>query len=154
MTESGRPAGPPDGQRVAALRTDSLLPDPDSDPEAAFADGRESGDSLTLETTEPAEGVVVVAVAGELDMLTAPELRHELADRIPRSSLVVLDLDGIRFLGTSGLAALIELRELAHRNGVELRLACTERRVLRPLSIAGLHHLFDIHDDVPAALDS
>ncbi|MEJ8278643.1 STAS domain-containing protein [Pseudonocardia spirodelae] len=111
-------------------------------------------DGLRLETSEPSAGVTVVAVTGELDMLTAPELRHAVAERIAAASLVVLDLDGVRFLGTSGLAALIELREQAHRSGVELRLACTERRVLRPIGIAGLHHLFDIHDDVRAALES
>ena len=57
--------------------------------------------------------------------------------------LVVLDLDGVTFLGTSGLAVLIEVREAAHTAGVELRLACTARRVLRPLTIAGLIPLFD-----------
>ena len=114
----------------------------------------DAGDGLDLEASVPAEGIVVLAVGGELDMLTAPELRREVADRIPAVSLVVLDLDGVRFLGTSGLAALIEIREQAHRAGVELRIACTERRVLRPLGIAGLHHLFDLHDDVDAALNS
>ncbi|WP_224389664.1 STAS domain-containing protein [Pseudonocardia sp. ICBG1293] len=114
----------------------------------------DSCDGLRLETSRPSDGVVVVAVAGELDMLTAPELRGSVAEQMSAASLVVLDLDGVRFLGTSGLAALIELREQAHRDGVELRLACTERRVLRPIGIAGLHHLFDIHDDVQAALAS
>ena len=92
-------------------------------------------DGLRLETSRPADGTVVVAVTGELDMLTAPELRHAVAEQISAASLVVLDLDGVRFLGTSGLAALIELREQAHRAGVELR-----------------HHLFDIHDDEHAEM--
>jgi anti-sigma B factor antagonist len=47
---------------------------------------------------------------------------------------------------------LIEVREAAHTAGVELRLACTARRVLRPLTIAGLIPLFDIHDTVERAL--
>jgi anti-sigma B factor antagonist len=44
------------------------------------------------------------------------------------------------------------VREAAHTAGVELRLACTARRVLRPLTIAGLIPLFDIHDTVELAL--
>ena len=60
----------------------------------------------------------------------------------------MLALDDVTFLGTSGLAVLIEVREAAHAAGVELRLACTARRVLRPLAIAGLVPLFDIHPTV------
>ncbi|MBW0102496.1 STAS domain-containing protein [Pseudonocardia sp. KRD291] len=99
-------------------------------------------------------GRVVVTVQGELDMLTAPQMRREVLDRLPTSTIVVLALDGVTFLGTSGLAALIELREHAQKSGAQLVLACTGPRVLRPLGIAGLHHLFDIHDTVDGALSA
>jgi anti-sigma B factor antagonist len=36
--------------------------------------------------------------------------------------------------------------------GVQLRLACTARRVLRPLTIAGLVSLFDIRESQEDAL--
>ena len=113
----------------------------------------ETDDGLSLTLEWPADGTLVVAVNGELDMLTAPDLRRAVLERLDASSTVVLALDGVGFLGTSGLAALIEMREHAQRTGVALRLACTERRVLRPLSIAGLHHLFEIRDSVEDALD-
>ncbi|MBP2370542.1 anti-sigma factor antagonist [Pseudonocardia parietis] len=148
MNES-RPPGPgaPDGRPGGATRT----PPPAT---AGSAEAADLGEGLRLEASTPSEGVVVVAVGGELDMLTAPELRGDVIARIATASLIVLELDGVRFLGTSGLAALIEIREQAHRTGVELRVACTEPRVLRPLAIAGLHHLFDVHDDVETALNS
>ena len=113
----------------------------------------ETDDGLSLTLERPVEGTLVVEVNGELDMLTAPELRRAVIERLDTSSTVVLALDGVVFLGTSGLAALIEMREHAHRTGVTLRLACTERRVLRPLSIAGLHHLFEVHDSVQDAVE-
>ena len=109
-------------------------------------------DGMDLTVHVPADDQLVIDVHGELDMLTSPQLRREVLDRLPAAALVVLALDEVSFLGTSGLAALIELREHAQRSGTTLRLACTERRVLRPLSIAGLHHLFDIRDTVPEAL--
>lgn len=137
--------GVPDGAGSARPVRSPDPPDGSDD-----ADGGDDG--LDLGCTEPAPGVLVVTVAGELDMLTAPQFRQEVAERMPERRLVVLALDGVGFLGTSGLAALIELREQAHRDGIELRLAATEPRVLRPIGIAGLHHLFDIHDDVAAAL--
>lgn len=114
----------------------------------------EGEDQITLSVRTPAEGQVVIAVAGEVDMLTSPHLRSVAMEKVSTAvvELVVLDLDAVTFLGTSGLAALIEVREAAHRTGVELRLACTARRVLRPLTIAGLIPLFDIHDSVERAL--
>ncbi|GAA1290486.1 hypothetical protein GCM10009609_68050 [Pseudonocardia aurantiaca] len=121
---------------------------------------RRSGDAddqITLATSSPAPGQVVIDVGGEVDMLTSPQLRSAVLDQFAAGAgveLVVLDLDSVTFLGTSGLAVLIEMREAAHAAGVELRLACTARRVLRPLTIAGLIPLFDIHDTIDRALAS
>jgi len=117
--------------------------------------GGEADDQITLSTTRPAAGQVVVEVGGEVDMLTSPQLRTAVLDHFEPTTgveLVVLNLDGVTFLGTSGLAVLIEVRDAAHAAGVELRLACTARRVLRPLTIAGLIPLFDIHDTIERAL--
>ena len=150
MTDSRHPGpGAAESRPGGATRTPSAAAGAAGD-----VAGGEAVEGLQLDVATPSEGIEVVTVGGELDMLTAPELRRDVLARIPAVTLVVLDLDGVRFLGTSGLAALIEIREQAHRSGVELRIACTELRVLRPLGIAGLHHLFDIHDDVETALQS
>jgi anti-sigma B factor antagonist len=125
-----------------------------SDP-ATIQRGNDADDQITLSTMQPVEGQIVIQVGGEVDMLTSPQLRSAVLDQFGSDSsieLVVLDLDGVTFLGTSGLAVLIEVREAAHTAGVELRLACTARRVLRPLTIAGLIPLFDIHESVDQAL--
>jgi anti-sigma B factor antagonist len=117
--------------------------------------GGDADDQITLTTSSPADGQIVIEVGGEVDMLTSPQLRAAVLERFAPSAgteLVVLGLDGVTFLGTSGLAALIEVREAAHTAGIELRLACTARRVLRPLTIAGLIPLFDIHDTLAQAL--
>jgi anti-sigma B factor antagonist len=115
----------------------------------------DSDDQITVSTRPAGEGQVVVEVGGEVDMLTSPQLRSVVLGQLSDGAqLVVLALDGVTFLGTSGLAVLIEVREAAHQAGVELRLACTGRRVLRPLSIAGLVPMFDIHDSVDQALES
>ncbi len=115
--------------------------------------GGEADDQITLSVTTPAEKQSLVAVGGEVDMVTSPQLRATVLDQFAAGvELVVLSLDGVTFLGTSGLAVLIEVREAAHAAGVELRLACTARRVLRPLTIAGLVPLFDIHDTTDQAL--
>src|SRR5919206_4913807 len=129
---------------------ENLPPEPPS-----MRRGGDADDQISLSTNSPATGQVVIEVGGEVDMLTSPQLRSVVLDQFAPGAgveLVVLDLDGVTFLGTSGLAVLIEVREAAHTAGVELRLACTARRVLRPLTIAGLIPLFDIHDTLDKAL--
>jgi len=65
---------------------------------------------------------------------------------------LIIDLEGVEFLGTSGLAALVEARAAAAERNTELWLVCSRRQVLRPLSIAGLIDLFQIADTLPEAL--
>jgi len=114
----------------------------------------DADDQITLDVRADGPRTLIV-VSGEVDMLTSPQLRATVLDQLGEAAgveLVVLDLNAVTFLGTSGLAVLIEVREAAHMAGVELRLACTARRVLRPLTIAGLVSLFDIRDSQEAAL--
>ena len=129
-------------------------PNSPADPPASRRSG-DADDQITLSSYRPASGQIVIEVGGEVDMLTSPQLRAAVLEQFEPSAnieLVVLGMDKVTFLGTSGLAVLIEVREAAHMAGVELRLACTARRVLRPLTIAGLVSLFDIHDSQEAAL--
>lgn len=117
--------------------------------------GGDVDDQITVTVTPAPAGAVVVTAGGEVDMLTSPQLRTVVLEQFVDGAgveLVVLDLDGVTFLGTSGLAVLIEVREAAHASGVELRIVSSSRRVLRPLTIAGLVPLFDIHDSLDAAL--
>ena len=86
-------------------------------------------------------------------MLTSPQLRSLALDALqPGTGALVLDMEGVTFLGTSGLAVLIELRDAARSTGADLRLVCTGRRVVRPLTIAGLAPLFNLYDTLEEAL--
>ncbi len=112
-------------------------------------------DQLSVQVERPNPTTTVLHVRGEVDMLTSSMLQ----DRIQRSlddepRLLVIDLEDVGFLGTSGLAALIQIRGAARLAAAELRLACINRQVLRPLALAGLTALFNIFDSVPAALDT
>jgi anti-sigma B factor antagonist len=129
-------------------------PTPPADPPSARRSG-DTDDQITLSSRRPTPSQIVIEVGGEVDMLTSPQLRAVVLEQFEPSAgteLVVLGMDGVTFLGTSGLAVLIEVREAAHAAGVELRLVCTARRVLRPLTIAGLVPLFDIHPTLDEAL--
>lgn len=109
-------------------------------------------DPISIQQGEPIPGTTLLRVDGEVDMLTSPSLRRAIADHLTSDRLVI-DLDGVEFLGTSGLAALVEARTATRSHQVDLWLVCSSRQVLRPLEIAGLIELFQITDSVSQALN-
>ncbi len=104
-------------------------------------------DVITLSTSTGEDGAVTVTVVGEVDTFTAPVLRSSLDTQLeqqPRE--LVIDLSGVQFLGSAGLAVLVETQKSARARDVELRLVATTRAVTRPLEVTGLIDLFTIVD--------
>jgi anti-sigma B factor antagonist len=78
-------------------------------------------------------------VAGEIDIVTAARMHETLVAQLsPRPELMVIDLEGVGFLGSMGLTALALTERLACEQGVELRIVATSRTTLRPLEITGM----------------
>ncbi len=94
----------------------------------------------------------MVTVAGEVDALTGPKLFDFLAAQLGAVRLVVVDLDGVQFLGSAGLSALFEANEIAIREGRALRLVCNSRTANRALEATELKEYFTFASSVPDAL--
>lgn len=109
-----------------------------------------------LAVSHPRPGVCVVRVAGELDALTAPMLTDSVRAQVADGATnVVIDLEGVEFLGSAGLGALLDSSELVSSAapGSKLYLAGTsERAVRKPLEMVGLLPLFTVFDTVDGAL--
>lgn len=103
---------------------------------------------LTVRTLER-DDVVIVSVAGELDMATVDKVATALRDATARRRPVVLDMTGLRFFSSAGLALLVRLHESA---SVDVHLAADQRVVRRPLELTGLLDLFPIHASVAEAV--
>lgn len=98
-------------------------------------------------------GSDLVTVAGEVDMVTTPQLRSYLKRQVQRAgSTLVLDLRQVTFLGSSGLAVLVETLDWTRARRIALRLVCNSREVVRPLEATGLTKLFEIHSEPDTAL--
>jgi anti-anti-sigma factor len=59
-------------------------------------------------------------------------------------SKLVLNRSGVQFLGSAGLAALVETQKSAHARGIDLRLIATSRAVTRVLEVTGLIEPFSL----------
>jgi anti-sigma B factor antagonist len=100
-----------------------------------------------------AAGVTVLAVAGEVDVHTGPVLRARLAGLLDSGRRrVVVDLAGVDFLDSTGLAALVTGLNRAREIGGSLTLACPQERLVRLLRITGLDEVFVVYPTVADAL--
>lgn len=108
---------------------------------------------MGLQVAEHGSDARVVTVVGEVDALTGPQLTDFLATQLAAARLVVVDLDGVQFLGSAGLSALFETNELAIREGRVLRLVCNSRIANRALEATELKEHFSFAGTVADALN-
>ncbi len=110
-------------------------------------------ESLQIAIDEPRPDVVLVHLTGDLDLLTAPVFRERLSPLLDgRGQDMLIDLAGLNFLGSAGLAELASAHETATQRGVRLALIAGSRAVLRPLEVTRTIDLFSIHESVESAL--
>lgn len=92
-------------------------------------------------------GRTVLTVAGDLDVLTAPQLRARLIEVMDRGDRQILvDLRPTEFVDSSGLSALVTGVKRARSLGGDLGLICPAGNVRRLIEIAALDQVFAIHD--------
>jgi anti-anti-sigma factor len=71
--------------------------------------------------------VSVLTVSGEIDMASGPRLRAALdeiidAPPVAAPSGLVVDLTGVTFLGSAGLAVLVDAHDRATQRGISLKI--------------------------------
>src|SRR3712207_3829128 len=100
----------------------------------------------------------VVAVRGEIDLFTAPELKQKLTDAIEAGhTRIVVDLTSTTFLDSTALGVLIgAVKRLRSRDGV-LTIVNTDPNIAKTFEITGLDQIFTIRptrDEAVEALDA
>ena len=95
----------------------------------------------------------VVAVAGEVDVATAPRLRKETIALVSAGHYrVVLDLEAVDFLDSTGLGVLIGVLRRVGAVGGELRVVCSTPRIVDLFTVTGLDRVFDLRPTLADAL--
>ena len=91
-------------------------------------------------TVSGAVSTVTVTAVGEVDTVTAPELRRAVESALAGSPAdeLVIDLRAVTFLDSAGLCALANVHRSASAAGVRTRLLCATSTVVRVLRITGL----------------
>jgi anti-sigma B factor antagonist len=102
-------------------------------------------------STHDCDGQVVVALRGQLDMAAAASVAAALTAVAAREPQIIVDLAGLEFIDSSGVAALVRGRNLAREAGGELLLAAPQQQVLRVLTLTRLIEVFAVHANVAEA---
>lgn len=98
---------------------------------------------------------VVLAAAGEVDLATGPRLRAALAELLekPDAVPVIADLTDVTFLGSTGIAVLVDAHWQAAQLDIPLKIIVSaDGLVLRTLRTSGVDHLLSVHHDLDTAL--
>ena len=97
----------------------------------------------------------VVAVSGELDLASGPELEAEL-DQLtgPDLQLVVIDLRRLDFMDSTGLSILVRAHQRLAGEGCEMGLVKGSQQVQRLLDLTGVAERLRLVDAPEELLDA
>ena len=95
----------------------------------------------------------VLALDGEIDLHLSPEVAASLSAIVARKpERVIIDLEKVTYLDSSGLAVLIDGMQSTRKYGGEFFLAAMQKNVQPIFEMACLDQLFKVLPDVGCAL--
>ena len=107
-------------------------------------------------TPQSTDDILVVEVAGEIDLFTAPELKAAITEGLDDGSeKVVIDLTRTTFLDSTALGVLIGTVKRLRDNDGSMTIVNSDRNIAKTLEITGLDQILKIYptrDEAVAAL--
>lgn len=123
----------------------------DNSTRPGFATG--GGDSAFRVTVNNTGSAVVVLPSGEIDLNASPVLRQELKRvQTARPERLIVDLSGVPYMDSSGVATLVEAMQIARKNSTRLVLCGMQDKVRSIFEIARLDTVFTIAPDSQTAM--
>jgi anti-sigma B factor antagonist len=98
------------------------------------------------------EGVVVIAISGDVDLDSSPKVRDVLLDCVGSKRPVLVDMSGVSYIDSSGVASLVEAHQSARKGKSTFALADVSQSAMRVLELARLDKVFTIHSSLADAL--
>jgi anti-sigma B factor antagonist len=96
--------------------------------------------------------VKVAAITGDLELFTVEPVAETLDGLlVSPGEVLVLDLQGVTFLDSSGLSLLVALNRRVSSDGGELRLVCLPA-TLRLLTLTSMDQVLRVYGTMPEAL--
>jgi len=102
---------------------------------------------------EEESGFSVVRLSEEVDLSTSPRAREAILDRLSAGRSVMVDLAGVTYIDSSGVASLVEGYQTARTKGLRFGLLGVSEAVMNVLELARLDRIFPIFASLAECLD-
>ncbi len=99
-------------------------------------------------------GYAVVELTGDVDLSCSPDARQTILGCLDKARHVLVDLSGVTYIDSSGVASLVEGYQTAKKNSLRFGLVGVSDAALGVLQLARLDKVFPIHADVQERLNS
>ena len=93
----------------------------------------------------------VLRIWGEVDLSWSQDVRRQVLEAYARAKALAVQLDGVSYIDSSGIAALVEGFQHARSKGGRFALLAPSEAVRAVLELARLDRVFPIYDDLAAA---
>jgi anti-sigma B factor antagonist len=97
-------------------------------------------------------GALIVSFDGDVDLEESPKAREVLLECVNRGDKIFVDLSGVSYIDSSGVASLVEAFQVAKKQGKGFALVSVNASALRVLQLARLDKVFTIHETLADAL--
>lgn len=109
----------------------------------------------TLTTEDRPGGVRIVRFQGDLDSMGTRMIEDAFATALgDRSRQVIVELGGVSFISSAGLAMLLVRGKMLREGGGKLIISSASKRVHEVLTLAGFQDLFSIYSTLDEALQA
>jgi anti-sigma B factor antagonist len=109
------------------------------------------GDELSV-TVRRERGAVIAAVTGDIDMSTVAGLRERLFELADGGQPLIVDLNQVTFIDSTGLGVLIGAARRAAARGATLHAVCSQPQTRKLLWLTGVDRRIPLTETVDAAL--
>jgi anti-sigma B factor antagonist len=108
---------------------------------------------LNIEQEQTEDGYTVLHPVGELDAFTVSQFRQALAE-LTSSPRLVIDMNGVPFVDSAGLGALIGGIRRARELGGDVVVVCNRPSLVRTLRTTGFDRIVTMTDTVEEAKEA
>lgn len=97
------------------------------------------------------QNYTVICLSGEIDLSESPEVRKQILNCINKQNNLLVDLSGVDYIDSSGVASLVEGLQLSRTRKLEFALLGVSDSALKVLQLSRLDRVFKIYsspDDI------
>lgn len=103
-------------------------------------------------TTQIENDYILVSFSGDIDLSNSPQSRKILLDSVQQSAQVLVNLQEVSYIDSSGIATLVEALQESRKKQQPFSLVATSDAALRVLELSRLDKVFSMFLSLDEAL--